>query len=824
MLEAPPDDLSPATELQRLRMDNAALRQRLQEFEDTLQSIQRGDVDALIVHNDIYTLQSATDTTNQLRKDVLSQMEDSVFAFDVEGHVVFMNVAAERCYGRRSSDALGRLKSEIFVETVSSEDVFGASHFGDLPLTSLTRRVSTHRLANGRSIHVEAVVSDLIDAAGQVVGSMAVIRDVSDRLAAERAIHAATTALAQRERQFATLVENSPDIFARMDRQLRHLYVSPVVTEYTGLDSAEYIGKTNRELGMPEALCERWNAALSEVFETGQVRALKFDFLTPQGSAEVFESRLMPEYSETGEVDSVLSIAANVTEREAVDAALRNSQSQLRFILDAAAIGDWELDVESDRIVMSHLFANCFGHSQVLHDWTGVTMLQQVHELDREVVRLQLEHSRLHRAELHFECRVIWPDDTVHWIEAHGSFYSSSDGRAHRLAGIVSDVTARKEAEGALRRADRQKDEFLATLAHELRNPLAPISNAVQIMRLSPDLAVQEKARSIVERQLRQMVHLVDDLLDISRISQGKVVLRRAPVDLAKVIQTAVETSLPLIDASHHRLNVSAPAAQALWIDGDATRLCQILSNLLNNAAKYTPEGGHIGITAEREGDEAVVRVQDSGVGIPRQMLPRVFDMFAQVDRTLERSQGGLGIGLALVRKLVEMHGGSVRADSEGANRGSCFSLRLPLVNPVLKAEPAPQRQSRAMGAPAGSREPGERQVLIVDDNIDNALSLAEMLEILGYRTVVGHDGLAAVALYETHRPDIAVLDIGLPSLTGHEVAQRIRASAGGHEVLLIALSGWGQAHDIQRSKDSGFDHHIVKPADLERLTHLLAS
>jgi CheY-like chemotaxis protein len=390
---------------------------------------------------------------------------------------------------------------------------------------------------------------------------------------------------------------------------------------------------------------------------------------------------------------------------------------------------------------------------------------------------------------------------------------------------IAVDVTEQEAVNAALRdsqarlqEADGRKDEFLATLAHELRNPLAPIRNALEIMRLTPEPQRQASARSIVERQVAQMVHLVDDLLDVSRISRGKLELRREVADLGRVIQTAIETSRPLIEAGRHELVAQLPLPQSLMVDGDVTRLCQVVSNLLNNAAKYTPQGGRIDIVAQRDGDQAVVSVRDSGMGIPAPMLPRVFEMFTQVDHASARSQGGLGIGLALVRQLVEMHGGTVAAQSDGAGKGSTFTVRLPLAQAAATAG-GPGTASRLQ--PTSGQD---CRVLVVDDNVDSAVTLATVLEILGYRTQKAHDGPAALRVAESFAPHAVLLDIGLPSLTGHQVAERIRGQEWGRGMLLIALSGWGQEGDKHKSRQAGFDHHFVKPVDLDTLTAVLAS
>jgi PAS domain S-box-containing protein len=384
-----------------------------------------------------------------------------------------------------------------------------------------------------------------------------------------------------------------------------------------------------------------------------------------------------------------------------------------------------------------------------------------------------------------------------------------------RVVVAHEDVTQRKRAEDALKDADRRKDEFLATLAHELRNPLAPIRNGLQIMRLSNgERESVEKARTMMERQLGQMVHLVDDLLDLSRISRGKIELRKERVELARVVQQAVETSRPLIEASGHDLTITVPPGP-VYVDADVTRLAQVFSNLLNNAAKYTERGGRVELAVRRRGGEVVVSVTDNGVGIPAHMLPRVFEMFTQVDRHLERSQGGLGIGLSIVKKLVEMHGGSVGVESDGPGTGSEFTVWLPVVLSV--AEPT-----------GGDEEPAlpssRRKVLVVDDNVDAAMSLAMMLNLMGNEAKTAHDGLEALDVAAAFRPDLMLLDIGMPRLNGHETARRIRQQPWGKGVALVALTGWGQEEDRRKSGEAGFDSHMVKPIEPAALEKLLAS
>ncbi len=799
-----------------MRRENAELRLRLEEAEDTLEAIRRGDVDALVVGEDIYTLDSASAAYNRLRNDVLAQMEDAVLAFDLDDHIIFMNPAAERQYLSSASDTLGRSRFELYQESWP-EDGNEAQSRRSMSASGSYRAHSVHTRKDGTTLHVEATVSQLRDADGQPVGYLSVIRDISERIQAEVTLSAATVALARRERQFSTLVENSPDIIARLDRQSRYIYLSPAIERYTGLRPEEYIGKTPDDLGMPRSYCRVWNEALREVLSTGEIRRIKFEMAALNQEVRVFDARLVAELSEDEAVESVLCISSDVTEQERSIAALRESEARLQFTLDSAQVGDWDLDLETGLATHSLRHDRCFGYTEPVHPWSLEVMLAHVHPDDRPRVEKSFRRSRDSGEDWHFECRVIWPDGTLHWIEAHASILHEA-GKPQRMLGIVVDSTSRKQAEEALRDADRRKDEFLATLAHELRNPLAPIRNALQIMRLSREGEVQENARTIIERQLSQMVHLVDDLMDVSRISRGKVELRKELVDVSVAIQAAIETSRPLIDSCRHSVNVSLPPEGELMVNADVTRLTQIIANLLNNAAKYTTDGGSIDIAAVADGNDAVISVQDSGIGIPPKMLPRVFDMFAKVDRNLERSQGGLGIGLALVKRLVEMHGGRVEAHSDGQGRGCRFTVRLPRV--------AGGQQRAGAGVemyPLQRETAAEYRILVVDDNLDSADSLAQVLQLLGYETAVVNDGLEAVRLARSWSPRVAILDIGLPGISGHEAARRIRQLPEGEKILMIALSGWGQGEDRRKSKHAGFDHHFVKPLDIARLNKLLA-
>jgi signal transduction histidine kinase len=383
---------------------------------------------------------------------------------------------------------------------------------------------------------------------------------------------------------------------------------------------------------------------------------------------------------------------------------------------------------------------------------------------------------------------------------------------------LRAEIEHRKRAEEALKEADRRKDEFLAMLSHELRNPLAPMSNALHIVRLR-DGALDSNVRQsweIMERQVEHLVRLVDDLLDVSRITRGKIKLQTEPVEVATIVGRAVESSRPIIESRGHILEVNVPR-ERMRVEGDPTRLAQILWNLLNNSAKYTPEGGRIWLTVEEVNREAVIRVKDTGLGIPASVLPRIFDLFTQAERTLDRSEGGLGIGLTLVRRLTQLHGGRVEAFSDGPGRGSEFVVRLPL----LAREPA---SGEAVGEPAKEPQAQSRshRIVVVDDNRDSAESLARLLRLIGHEVRTAYNGEEGLETVRAYRPDLVLLDIGLPVLDGYEVAKRIRAEPELEGIVLVALTGYGGDEDRRQAQACGFNSHMVKPLDFDALQMLL--
>jgi PAS domain S-box-containing protein len=492
--------------------------------------------------------------------------------------------------------------------------------------------------------------------------------------------------------------------------------------------------------------------------------------------------------------------------------ALVESEQRFRSIADSAPVLMW-LNDDTGAVFVNRAYLDFVGVGAQVgvrgYDWT-----QFVHPDDRDAyvgawlrcVKAGTVFDREFRFRRH--------DGVYRWMRSVAVPRITAEGERLGYTGCTFDVHDGRMAADALREADRRKDEFLATLAHELRNPLAPIRNSVHLMALDADAGRRPQVREMLERQVNHMVRLVDDLMEVSRVSRGTIELKLERLELGPLLRTAVETSRPLIDRGRHRLDFVLPA-EPLSVHGDAVRLAQVFANLLNNAAKYTDDGGHIEISARRDGAEAVVCVRDNGIGLSPDQMPRLFEMFSQLERGTARAQGGLGIGLSLVKRLVQMHGGTVDAESEGLGRGSRFTVRLPLAAETVAGLPANARAD----APDGV---AHRRLLVVDDNRDAADSLALVLASLGTQVQVAYDGAAALDAFERFAPHFVLLDLGMPGMNGLEVARRLRQQANGRTVILVALTGWGQADDRERTRAAGFDQHLVKPVDIAELLELL--
>jgi PAS domain S-box-containing protein len=525
-----------------------------------------------------------------------------------------------------------------------------------------------------------------------------------------------------------------------------------------------------------------------------------------------------------GKLVGGVDLITDIDEEKRASDALRINQERLNLAQKASQAGSFEWNPRTNAVIWSEetealfgLAPGSFGGSY--EDWTRCVHPEDLSRAEQELRRSIADGEGVS------EYRVVWPDGSVRWIQGRGKVFFDEAGEPLRWVGINIDVTERKRMEESLRRqaealreADRRKNEFLAILAHELRNPLAPISNAIQILTLrGDDPTMVAQTKEVMERQLHQMSRMVDDLLEVSRISRGKISLQTAPLDLADVVATAVETSRPLVEAHRHMLTVSLPERPAR-VEADGARLAQVLSNLLNNAAKYTEDGGRIDLIVEQAQGEALIRVRDNGIGIAPERLANVFDMFEQIEGAADRSQGGLGIGLTLARRLIEMHGGKIEAHSAGLGKGSEFVTRLPAL-----AEPAPESGQKTQAASAPSST-DRRRVLVVDDNVDSAESMAVLLRLYGHDVRLAHDGEAALEEARAFRPDVMFLDLSLPKMDGYEVARLLRLEQAMSGMTLVAMTGYGQEEERRRTREAGFHLHLVKPVNFDMLQELMSS
>jgi two-component system CheB/CheR fusion protein len=497
--------------------------------------------------------------------------------------------------------------------------------------------------------------------------------------------------------------------------------------------------------------------------------------------------------------------------RDAAERRLRVGEQHLRIALEAARLGTWEYLVKSGELLTSAQCKAIYG-LQAMDSFRYSDFIAAIVPEQRERVQDSAEQALNASTDYKEQYEVEWPDGTLHWVLAYGRPLIDENGNI-RMVGVSLDVTESVRFRETLELADRRKDEFLATLAHELRNPLAPIRQAVKVTRSEAASAAQRAwGLNVIDRQASHMAVLLDDLLDVSRITRSQLTLQKDWIDIASVVEAAMETAEPMITANGHLVRLNKPAGSAI-VFVDPVRTSQMLSNLLINAAKYSGPGSEIVLGVELETDRLRFRVQDNGIGIAPDMLDRIFDMFTQVEQDRTRSGGGLGIGLALVRGLAKLHGGSVTASSAGLGKGSEFLISLP-----LKTRPEVSASLSTQTAAQNAR----RRILIADDNQDALETLKLLLEMDGHEIQTAPDGSAALALAEQMSPHVMLLDLGMPGLSGFELAARVRERPWGRQVLIIAITGWGQAQDRQRSLEAGFNHHMTKPIDYDALRVLL--
>lgn len=694
-----------------------------------------------------------------------------------------------------------RSNEPYVVHDASSDPRIGPEDLPAYHATQIQAVICVPLLKNGRFTAAMAVhqahrrqwTADEVELVRTVVGRC---WEVLERARAARA-------LAASEKNLRLITDSVPALIAFVDADQRYRFVNREYEEWFVRPRAEFEGRHLREV-IGEAAYER----LRPFVERG-LAGERFEFEAfssyPTGDRHIHAS-FVPRIDD-GRVTGYLSLITDVSDRVRAQEELRESEARLRSVTDAARVGLVMVDEEHRYRFANRAYAEVLGLPSA--DIVGLRIAEVLAPVYEQQIRPRLEQA-FTGERVSYELRLPPSPGPGGGPRFCAVAYEPRTGPAGEklVVVVIVDITERLRAEEQLRDADRRKDEFLAILAHELRNPLAPIRNGLQVMQLAADnAAVVAKSRDMMDRQLTHMVRLVDDLLDVSRISRGKMELRREQILLSDVVASAVETARPAIDAAGHHLTVSVPP-EPVYLDGDLTRLAQVFSNLLTNSAKYTPPSGQIWLTGERVGSDVVVSVKDTGVGIPAEAQPRIFDMFSQIDHSLERSKGGLGIGLALVRGLVEMHGGTVVVESEGRGRGSVFTVRLPLSPEQPVSEPGASEPTPAVRGP-------RRKILVVDDNRDSALSMAEMLMLLGHEVAAAHDGVSAIDVAEAFRPEVVLMDVGMPGMNGFDATRAIRSRAWGRGVTIVALTGWGQESDRAESERAGCDGHLVKPIHL---------
>jgi two-component system CheB/CheR fusion protein len=641
------------------------------------------------------------------------------------------------------------------------------------------------------------------DAAGSVNGYFAALEDITQVRTAESEL-----------KKFAFLVDNATDFIGICDLELRPFYVNAAGCRLVGLDGIDDLrNRSVLDFFYPEDL----PFLTTEFFQRiqhdghGEVEIRFRHFRTAEPLWMLYGVVLMRDVS--GNPSGYATISTDLTRRKRDEEAMRVANERLRAALDASETGTFRWDTQTDRFEWDENLDRLFGLKPGVTVQSLAGFIELVHPDDRDRVIEACRRCAAEGSDFEEEFRVVRPDGTERWLYDKGRSYPGRDGRPAYVSGACVDITERRQKEDALREADRQKDEFLGMLAHELRNPLAPITYSLALLERHVDSEQAARPIQIISRQVQRMTRLVDDLLDVSRVTQGKISLQKERVDLSLIVRHAAEATRAVMDARQHRLEISVPD-HPTFVRGDTARLGQIYENLLRNAAKYTPEGGRVRIELRQEDGQALVSVRDNGIGISATALPRVFDLFMQVDTSLDRSEGGLGIGLTLVDRLVRMHGGSVEAHSAGAGQGSEFVVRIPLETAAATAS--------ADGGAASRPKSRSRRYLIVDDNVDSSEALKLLLEFRGHTVQVVHDGREALAAARFFAPEVVLLDVGLPGLDGFEVVKQLRTSPETANLLVIATTGYGREEDRARCLAAGFNHHFAKPLDVDSIQALV--
>jgi PAS domain S-box-containing protein len=756
--------------------------------------------------------------TARVLASIVESSDDAIISKSLDGIVQSWNAGAERVFGYTAGEAIGRHISMIIPQERLAEEnkIISSLKAGERVEHFETERVRR----SGERIWVSLTISPIKDETGAVIGASKIARDITRQRQAEEREQRLSAEAASASAKFRAFFDQGAMFAGITNLQGRVLAANRLSWEGCGYTRDQIVGKPFWEgpwWSPSPALMEQIQVACTRA-AAGQWFRQEIPYYVADGSERMVDVTIQPIRDEDGRLLALSLTGTDVTDRK------RAEGERQRFVTLVESSTDFIGMCDLDGIPF---FVNRAGLQMV-----GLDDLEQARHTpiasfffpeDQPRILQQFFPSVLEKGHGEIEIRIRhFKTGEARWIAYKVLTLPDDSGKTVALATVSQDVTERRRLEQDLRslaadlsEADRRKNEFLAILAHELRNPLAPISNAVRALRLGRNDETIRSASEMLERQVGQIVRLVDDLLDMSRITRGKLELRKEQSELTPIVNQAVETVRALYKSTRRELTVKLPP-DPVYLDADPARLAQVVGNLLNNAFKFTDKGGRAWLTIEKESNQVVIRVRDDGIGIAAEQLPRLFEMFTQVDTSLERSRDGLGIGLTLVKTLVEMHGGTVEVHSDGLARGSEFTVRLPTSEEALKP---PSRPTVSEPLPTvGGR------VLVVDDNEDGAESLAMLLELEGYETLQAHDGVEAIEAAERFRPDAILLDVGLPIMNGYEVCRRIREQPWGKDVVLVALTGWGQEEDRRRSEEAGFDTHMVKPPDQETLKQILAA
>ncbi len=801
--------------LEQIQAENVELRGRLEDAEAALDAIRTGKVDALVIASGsqgkrVYTLEGA-EHPYRVFVEVMGQ---GAVTMSADGTIFYCNrrfadmvkTPPERVIGVPFRQFLVDADQSSFAAMIREAST--SSRQGEVGLkTAAGGTLPAYLHLNTLPLQGEAALC-------------LIVTDLTERKEHEALVEAERRAAASETRLRVTLASIG-DAVISTDSHGRVTFLNPVAQVLTGWTQDEAAGKhlDNVFHIVNKQTRKRAENPVEKVLSQGIVVGLANHtvLIAREGTERPIDDSAAPIRDEDGEVSGVVLIFRDITARRQGDKELQASEAGFRQLADAMPQIVWTARPDGSLDYFNRRWFEYTGFSDegtFPHDgWRRILFPDDLAGCEQKWAGAVQSGERF-QIEFRFKDRRT---GEYRWHLGRGVPVRNEAGHIVRWFGTWTDIDDHKRAEEALKDADRHKDEFLAMLAHELRNPLAPIRNGLHILRMpNVDRAGTERVQTMMELQVRNLTRLVDDLLDVSRITRGKIQLRKERIDLATVIGRAVETVRPFIELQKHELSVAVPQ-QPMLLEADPTRLEQIVTNLLGNAAKYTEPGGRIWLTAEREQDaEVVVRIRDTGIGIADELLPRIFDMFTQADRTLDRAQGGLGIGLTLVRRLVELHGGMVLAHSDGPGKGSEFMVRLPL---LAEQRPEPAEPSTAT-RPARN---GSLRVLVVEDEATVAEMLVMLLGLWGHTVQAVHDGPSALAAVQSFQPAVVLCDIGLPGMNGYQLARHLCQQAGANKPILVAMTGYGQEEDRRSAQKAGFDHHMTKPVDPNALEALLA-